>query len=175
MPKPLSNDLPGLRDIYNVSLESLSAGILDITSSSTRGLPSPCPQHLRLIDCRYLLEDYPRLRIVELDDYSHLPYIPYSAVSYVWYGHIGPREIAKPTQGYFNVKDVENDGEHISIDMLIQIAKVSMKGSIAKKSAFTCLWPYSLAFGGRSSQGIFHSLFTFDFHTTPSPSFVYRI
>ncbi|KAL0580017.1 hypothetical protein V5O48_002020 [Marasmius crinis-equi] len=112
---------PEMVQVYDEPLDYLRGATFDIVTSGT-------PQRIRFVDCRRLLEDG-RLRVVELEDYSVISQVPYSVVSYVWrsnYRHENPEVLPTGLSGTFVVKDVEFDGDPISIDILLCAAKVSL-------------------------------------------------
>lgn len=107
--------------IYDIPLDYLRDAIFDITPSAT-------PQRIRFVDCRQLI-DHGRLCILELEDYGAISQVPYSAVSYVWRSNFRQENPEAPptgSRGAFKVKNVELDGDPISIDILLYAAKVSL-------------------------------------------------
>ena len=78
-----------------------------------------------------------RLRVVEIDYNGDLSFIPYSVVSYVWYGHLGRRDMGSPETTHFDIRVDSRgsgeriSGEHINIDVLRHIAKISLENGLA--------------------------------------------
>ncbi|KAK1233415.1 hypothetical protein PQX77_003429 [Marasmius sp. AFHP31] len=116
---------PEMVEVYNQPMDRLRGAVFDITTSAT-------PKRIRFVDCRRLLE-HGHLRVVELEDYNAISQVPYSAISYVWrsnYRDENPDALPTGSSGTFVVKDVELDGDPISIDILLCAAKVSLDSGL---------------------------------------------
>ncbi|KAG5650944.1 hypothetical protein H0H81_010481, partial [Sphagnurus paluster] len=108
-------ELPLRELICNISLQALGGVLLDMALTAT-----PCKY--RMIDCGELVENQ-RLRIYE---YTDLPTVPFSAISYVWRGLSAQSSRAKFEYGLFNVCGAE-DGDPINIELLVEVAKLSLR------------------------------------------------